>query len=528
MVPIFRSVRAAGGLSSARCGGSSSRSSSGSSYRPTPMRPPRRDGPAARHAQARGRDGATRRACRGGARRRRRRGRPHERLQRPADPPRHRRARGRASRCARSRRGCAPTRASRRVAAERRARAALPAQRPRARRRRRPRSDTAPGTTVEWWAARSGFPQAWDISQGAGATVAVIDTGAEIGHPELVGRVAGLATRSTPRARPRASTRSATARTSRRSRARRATTASGSPARARLPALGRSSPTSATRASRASIVWAVDHRADAINMSFGTAPGATPSLPVRNAIDYAIAHGVVLVAAAADDPIEDRATRRAPAADGHRAGPERRAGPVGHGRGLPRPPCAVRGPRHADLARRVRHVRGQRQQRPAGHLRRVHVGAERARHRHARPGPPVPVPHGVPRPTPGTPTCRAPRWRRRWSRPPRRSSATSTRTCRRPRSSASSSRPRAARPGRLDARPRLGDPRRGRRARARPDDRPPAAVLEDPPDGPAHAPHAADPALARRATSRARACFESGLRASSCGARSTGASRASC
>src|SRR3954471_24652714 len=28
--------------------------------------------------------------------------------------------------------------------------------------------DTAPGTPVEWWAARAGFIQAWDISQGAG------------------------------------------------------------------------------------------------------------------------------------------------------------------------------------------------------------------------------------------------------------------------------------------------------------------------------------------------------------------------
>src|SRR3954453_12534944 len=54
--------------------------------------------------------------------------------------------------------------------------------------------NTLPGVYVEWWAARSGFLTAWDISQGAGATVAIIDTGAEVTHPELAGKVAQLAT----------------------------------------------------------------------------------------------------------------------------------------------------------------------------------------------------------------------------------------------------------------------------------------------------------------------------------------------
>jgi subtilisin family serine protease len=56
----------------------------------------------------------------------------------------------------------------------------------------------------------------------------------------------------------------------------------------------------------AGIVWAVDHGADAINMSFGTDPDTSPSPTVRDAVDYAFAHGVVMAAAAADAPISDQ------------------------------------------------------------------------------------------------------------------------------------------------------------------------------------------------------------------------------
>jgi subtilisin family serine protease len=41
-------------------------------------------------------------------------------------------------------------------------------------------------------------------------------------------------------------------------------------------------------------------------MSFGTAPGTTPSHVVTSALAYAYAHGVVLAAAAADEPVEDQ------------------------------------------------------------------------------------------------------------------------------------------------------------------------------------------------------------------------------
>jgi serine protease len=165
--------------------------------------------------------------------------------------------------------------------------------------------DTAPGTPVEWWAARSGFPQAWDISQGLGATVAVIDTGAEIAHPELAGRVAGLASFDAARSPAGLDTIGHGTHV--------ASLACGAGNNGiGLAGAGLGCQLLVVKSDfsdssvAASIVWAVDHKADAINMSFGTAPGAVPSLPVLNAVSYAVAHGVVLVGAAADDPIVDQ------------------------------------------------------------------------------------------------------------------------------------------------------------------------------------------------------------------------------
>ena len=165
--------------------------------------------------------------------------------------------------------------------------------------------DTLPGVLVEWWAARSNFLAAWDISQGAGATVAVIDTGAEVAHPELAGKVAELATFDAARSPAGVDTVGHGTHV-----ASLACAAGDNGVGLAGAGLGcrllivKSDFTDSSVA--ASIVWAVDHGADAINMSFGTAPGAQPSPPVVSAIDYAVAHGVVLVAAAADDPIEDQ------------------------------------------------------------------------------------------------------------------------------------------------------------------------------------------------------------------------------
>ncbi|MGZ6644065.1 MAG: S8 family peptidase [Solirubrobacteraceae bacterium] len=165
-------------------------------------------------------------------------------------------------------------------------------------------SGTAPGTTVEWWAARSGFPQAWDVSTGAGATVAVIDTGTETTHPELADRIAGAqsfdtggpATSDPVGHGTHVASLACGAGNNRIGLA-------GAGLRCRLLVI-RSDFTDSSVA--ASIVWAVAHGADAINMSFGTDPGVQPSQPVKDAIDYAYAHTVVMAAAAADDPIEDQ------------------------------------------------------------------------------------------------------------------------------------------------------------------------------------------------------------------------------
>jgi serine protease len=184
--------------------------------------------------------------------------------------------------------------------------------------------DTLPGVLVEWWAARSDFLAAWDISQGAGATVAVIDTGAEVAHPELAGKAGELATFDAARSPAGVDTvgHGTHVASLACAAANNGVGLAGAGLGCRL-LIVKSDFTDSSVA--ASIVWAVDHGADAINMSFGTAPGAQPSPPVVSAIDYAVAHGVVLVAAAADDRSRTRATRPACSS---RPGPARTSPPA--------------------------------------------------------------------------------------------------------------------------------------------------------------------------------------------------------
>jgi type VII secretion-associated serine protease mycosin len=146
------------------------------------------------------------------------------------------------------------------------------------------------------------LPQAWDLGKGsASVVVAVIDTGVDADHPELAGRVVpgydfvnddadpaddhyhGTFVAGVIAAKPDNGAGIAGA----------AWDASIMP----LKVLGADG--SGTDADVATaITWATDHGADVINMSLG-GPESSPVL--KDAIDYAVAHDVVVVAAAGNE-----------------------------------------------------------------------------------------------------------------------------------------------------------------------------------------------------------------------------------
>ena len=170
-----------------------------------------------------------------------------------------------------------------------------------------PEPDTAapPGTTLQWYLDRSGFTDGWAVTDGHDALVAVIDTGIDGTHPDLQGKIAGALDfdEDTDEAADTDQDGHGTHVSSL------ACAASdngigitGAGFNCKVLML-RSDLTDASVAR--AIVAAADHGAHALNMSFGD-DGTERSTAVADAVDYALERGVVMVAAAADEPIEQQ------------------------------------------------------------------------------------------------------------------------------------------------------------------------------------------------------------------------------
>jgi serine protease len=160
------------------------------------------------------------------------------------------------------------------------------------------------GAPIQWSLAREGFPAAWGVTTGAGALVGVIDSGIDGAHPELAGKIASadsVSASGDPRSDPDGH----------------GTHVSGLACAAtnngigiagagwdcRLVLVKVPTPAIPDEAIVSGIRRAADRGARAINMSFG---GGPPSAAIQFAIDDAVRRGVVLVAAASNDPDTDQ------------------------------------------------------------------------------------------------------------------------------------------------------------------------------------------------------------------------------
>jgi serine protease len=163
------------------------------------------------------------------------------------------------------------------------------------------------GTTTEWWASRLGLPNAWDVTRGDGARVAIIDTGIDGTHPELAPRITATADFDEEPSDGPATTDEVGHGTHVASLAC-AASDNGigiGGAGGNCDLLVAKSDLSEGSVAK-SLVWAADNGAEAINMSFGTDGRVPAADPVVQALKYAAAHGAVLVAAAADDPVVEQ------------------------------------------------------------------------------------------------------------------------------------------------------------------------------------------------------------------------------
>ena len=162
------------------------------------------------------------------------------------------------------------------------------------------------GTLRQWWAQRENLLSAWDVTRGTEGKVAIIDSGIDGAHPEFAGKIALTRDNDNqPGAGPATvderghGTHVASLACARSDNA---VGIAGAGMNCNLIVV-KSDLTDSSVAK--SIVEATDLGADSINMSFGFEDGDPPQSLVE-AIDYAVDHDVVLVAAAANDPIQDQ------------------------------------------------------------------------------------------------------------------------------------------------------------------------------------------------------------------------------
>jgi subtilisin family serine protease len=164
---------------------------------------------------------------------------------------------------------------------------------------------TPAGTPVEWWAFREGFPAAWNVTHGAGAVIGVIDTGIDAGHPEFAGRIRAAVDQDADTDDPGHDDAGHGTHV-----ASLACANGGNGVGIAGAAYGCSLVVERSDLSdfsvAQSIVDATDRGALAINMSFGTDGSRPAPRAIVDAVDYAYNRGVVLVAAAADDPVEEQ------------------------------------------------------------------------------------------------------------------------------------------------------------------------------------------------------------------------------
>jgi len=163
------------------------------------------------------------------------------------------------------------------------------------------------GVPMEWWAWREDFPRAWALTRGRGALVGVIDTGVDASHPDLAGKVAVAVDRDRDPSHGPATTDESGHGTHVASLACGATDngigIAGAGWGCRLIVV-KSDLTDSSVA--AGIVDAADRGAQAINLSFGDDQGRRAPASLVRAVDYANARHVVLVAAAADEPVGEQ------------------------------------------------------------------------------------------------------------------------------------------------------------------------------------------------------------------------------